>query len=126
MADLSITSAGEDIHTRSCRAAKKPNTARIAPLTRAIRMEVWTARPTMSCRFPPRFRATTTLEPTESPTNRATSRLIREVVEPTAARDSFPANRPTTMTSAALNNSCSILEAIRGIANSRILSAREP
>ena len=51
---------------------------------------------------------------------------MREVLEPTAANASFPANRPTTTTSAALNSSWSRLEAIRGRAKSKILSARDP
>lgn len=51
---------------------------------------------------------------------------MREVLEPTAARASFPAKRPTTTTSAALNSSWRRLEAISGRANSRILSASDP
>ena len=49
-----------------------------------------------------------------------TIRLVRDPVEPTAARHRSPcwANRPTTTTSAALNNSCNMLERISGTVNS--------
>ena len=53
--------------------------------------------------------------------NRLTKRLIKEVVEPTAAKASLPVYRPTTMMSAALNSSCKMPEHISGSANSRIL-----
>ena len=43
-------------------------------------------------------------------------RLVSEPVEPTAASASSPAKRPTTMTSAALNISCSMPESISGSA----------
>jgi len=39
-----------------------------------------------------------------------------ELVEPTAAKDSSPANRPTTMMSAALYNNCRMPDRITGIA----------
>ena len=38
-------------------------------------------------------------------------------LEPTAAKELSPANRPTTMISAALNNSCKTLEHISGTVN---------
>ena len=96
------------------------------PLTSARVIAVWTLPLTLSCRPAPRSRATTTLVPTDSPTNRLIIRLISAVLEPTAARASLPANRPTTTTSAALNSSCSRLEAISGRAKSSILSASDP
>jgi hypothetical protein len=66
------------------------------------------------------------LVPTEKPTNRLTSRLIRELVDPTAASAASPAQRPTTTTSAALNSSCSRLESISGRANNKIFPASGP
>ena len=50
----------------------------------------------------------------------------RQVLEPTAARASFPDQRPTTITSAALNRSCRMLESISGMANTKSFPAREP
>ena len=122
----SITSVGEDIHSSSRLAMTTPNTAMVIPLTSASVMAVWTLPATLSWRPAPRSRATTTLVPTDRPTNRLMSRLMREVLEPTAARASLPAKRPTTTTSAALNSSCRRLEAIKGKAKRRILSARDP
>ena len=89
-------------------------------------MEVWTLSRTSSFRPAPRSRATTTLVPTEKPMKRLTRRLMSEVLEPTAARASFPDQRPTTMTSAALNRSCRMLESIRGTANTKSFPARDP
>ena len=103
-----------------------PNSIMPTPLARARVMAVWTLWLTLSCRPAPRSRDTTTLVPTDRPTNRLIIRLMREVLDPTAASASFPAKRPTTTISAALNSSWSRLEAIRGRAKSRILSAREP
>ena len=68
-----------------------PNTAIPTPLMRARVMELWTLRLTLSCRPAPRSRATTTLVPTDRPTNRLIIRLIRAELEPTAARASLPA-----------------------------------
>ena len=55
-----------------------------------------------------------------------TSRLISELVEPTAAIALLLTNRPTTMISVALNTSCSTPEQISGIANSRIRLSSGP
>ena len=103
-----------------------PKIIKTTPLIIASRIEVCTARLASAFRPAPRSWATTTLAPTDRPTNRLTSRLISAVLEPTAARDAFPQNWPTTTTSAALNRSCSRLEAISGSANSRILLASVP
>ena len=101
----SITSVGEDIHSRSWRTIVTPKSIMAIPLARARVMAVWTLWLTLSYRPAPRSRDTTTLVPTDRPTNRLIIRLIREVLEPTAASASLPANRPTTTTSAALNSS---------------------
>jgi hypothetical protein len=53
--------------------------------------------------------------PTDSPRNTFTRRLISELVEPTAASASLPENCPTTMTSAALYNSCKTPVSISGM-----------
>ena len=56
------------------------------------------------------------LAPMDNPKNILVSRAIREVLEPTAARELSPAQRPTTTTSAALNSSCSMVERVSGTA----------
>ena len=43
--------------------------------------------------------------------------FIKELVEPTAAREASPAKRPTTTISAALKSNCKILDKIKGIEN---------
>ena len=60
------------------------------------------------------------------PIKKFTSRLISELVEPTAAMASLPTNWPTTMISAALNSSCKMPEHISGKANSRIRLSNGP
>ena len=52
--------------------------------------------------------------------------MIREVVEPTAARELSPAHRPTTTMSAALKSSCRTLEHISGMENRSILERMGP
>lgn len=121
-----MTSVGEEVHSSSWRTISTPRTIRAVPLARARVMAVWTLRPTLSYRPAPRSRDTTTLVPTDKPTNRLMSRFISAVLDPTAARASLPANQPTTTTSAALNSSWSRLEAISGRAKNRSLSASDP
>ena len=58
--------------------------------------------------------------------NRLTIKLISALVEPTAASAWLPENRPTTMMSAALNNSCKMPEMARGMANRTIFPNRGP
>ena len=48
------------------------------------------------------------------------------VFEPTAARELSPANLPTTTISAALNNSCKMLEHIKGIVKISIFFKMDP
>ena len=74
----------------------------------------------------PKNLATTTFVPIESPRKRFTRRLIKEPVEPTAARELSPAKRPTTTTSAALKSSCKRLEKIRGIEKASSLEKTGP
>ena len=52
----------------------------------------------------PSRRAMRILTPTDTRVNAEIRRLMRDVVAPTAARQSLPAKRPTTMISAALNS----------------------
>lgn len=56
----------------------------------------------------------------------AVNRDTKMVVEPTAPNAVEPANRPTTATSAILNNTCSRLEKIRGMLNRKICSPTGP
>ena len=55
-----------------------------------------------------------TFTPVAKPTKSVVSKLIRALVEPTAARDCAPAKRPTTITSAALYKSCRMLLKAKG------------
>ena len=58
--------------------------------------------------------------------NRFVSRLMRAALDPTAAMELSPANLPTTITSAALNKSCSTPEHISGNANRTIFLKTGP
>ena len=53
-------------------------------------------------------------------------RLIKALVEPTAASASLPVKRPTTMMSAALNSSWRIPDSISGMAKIKILLKSGP
>src|SRR5699024_9021785 len=66
------------------------------------------------------------LHPMDRPRNRLTIRLFKEEVAPTAAMALLLANCPNTMMSAALNSSCKMLEAIRGIEKRSRLPTRGP
>ena len=68
-----------------------------------------------------RRQATSTFAPTDNPINILVNKFIIEPFEPTAANEFFPANRPTTTTSAALKNNCNTLDAISGNANNNNL-----
>ena len=68
----------------------------------------------------------TTLAPTDKPTNRFINKLITGVLPPTAAKDLLPAKRPTTATSAELNNCCRMLLAARGRAKISIFLRSGP
>mgnify|MGYP000485447172 CR=1 FL=1 len=58
--------------------------------------------------------------------NRLTIRLISALVEPTAAKAWGPEKRPTTIMSAALNNSCKMPEMASGMAKRTIFPSRGP
>ena len=64
--------------------------------------------------------------PTDSPRNTLMIRLISAAVEPTAARASLPVQRPTTITSAALYNSCNMLVSISGTAKAATFGINLP
>ena len=121
-----MTSSGQLISSSRTRAAKKPTTARKKPLTRPSVTEVWTVLRTPSSSFAPKQRAATTFAPSDRPTNRLTSRLMSAPLEPTAASAVLPAKRPTTTTSAALNNSCRMLDAASGRENRMIFCSMGP
>ncbi|MPM28228.1 hypothetical protein SDC9_74747 [bioreactor metagenome] len=114
------TAGGVCIQTSTCRAMATPATISAMPLQKARSMAVWTARWSSRSRFAPKYRAASTFAPTESPTNKFVSRLIRAALDPTAAMELSPENRPTTITSAALNSSWSTPEAISGTAKRSI------
>ena len=122
----SITSSGEPMISSSGRAATKPTTASTAPPTRDRSTAVCTVSETRSASFAPVKRATSTFTPMERPTNRLMIMLLSEPTEPTAASASLPANRPTTMVSAALKSSCKMPESIIGSEKNSTLVRREP
>ena len=78
------------------------------------KIAVWTVLETSSFFPAPKKLAATTFVPTDRPTKRFTNKLIRELVDPTAAKEFSPANWPTTTISAALKRSCKTPEKIRG------------
>lgn len=121
-----MTSSGQDISSSRPRAAKKPTKASSTPLTSPSVTEVWTVFCTPRSSLAPKQRAATTFAPSESPTNRLTSRLMSAPFEPTAASAVLPANRPTTTTSAALNRSCKMLDAASGRENRMIFFSSGP
>ena len=121
-----ITSSGVAIHTSIGRASRIPSAINTKPPATAVISAVCTVSCASSKSFAPRKRATSTFAPTEIPMKKLTSRLISELVEPTAAIALLLTNRPTTMISVALNTSCSTPEQISGIANSRIRLSSGP
>ena len=121
-----ITSSGQLISSSRPRAAQKPTTASSTPLTKPSATAVCTVSCTPFSSRAPKHRAATTLAPSESPTNRLTSRLINAPLEPTAASAVLPAKRPTTTTSAALNSNCRMLDAASGTENKMIFCSMGP
>ncbi len=113
-AALSRTSEGAPILTSRGRVKSMPMPISTKPEIRLMVTAVCTlSRVPCSSRLPS-VCPTVTLAPMESPIKRLTRRFVSELVDPTAARDSFPAKRPTTITSAALNSSCRQPESIKG------------
>ena len=97
--------------------------------TSAIRIEVWTARLTMSWSLRPMALAMTTLEPSDMPINRLSIRLVSGTLEPTAAMARVPwsPEKLPMMTVAMRFDSCSkMLVAATGKANRGILRHSEP
>ena len=66
------------------------------------------------------------LTPIEIPIKKLMVKFTKLVVLPTAAKDSSPANRPTTTISAALKSSCKIPVKIKGMLKIRILLHKDP
>ena len=122
----SSTSAGVAIHTSMGRASSRPAAISTNPPNTAVISAVCTVCCASSKSFAPRNRATSTFAPTDMPIKKLTSRLISELVEPTAAIALLLTKRPTTMISVALNSSCSTPEQISGTANSRIRLSNGP
>ena len=118
--------SGTCIRCSSGFAAVTPTTVSTMPLSSASSMEVCTVCRRESRLPAPMNRAARMLVPTDSPTNRFTSRLMSAALEPTAARELSPANLPTTTMSAALNNSCKTLEHISGRAKASIFGSSLP
>ena len=111
---MSSTSSGAPIQISSGRVNSMPMPISTTPEMRLMVTAVCTLS-RVPCSSPlPSVCPTVTLVPMDSPMKRLTSRLVSELVEPTAARDSLPAKRPTTITSAALNRSCRQPESING------------
>ena len=121
-----MTSSGVAISLSIGADAKYPTKIIITPPTVAIAIAVCKALCASSYLLAPIHLPMTTLAPIDKPIKRFTRRLIKALVEPTAAKDSLPANLPTTTRSAALNRSCKILDNIKGMANRIILLKIEP
>ena len=121
-----MTSSGDPIASRIILAHVTPIIANIKPKTIASSMAECTVSWVSLSLCEAIKRATSTLTPTDKPINKLTNRLTTEDVEPTAAIERGPANCPTTITSAALNNNCSTPENINGIENIKILPSNGP
>ena len=74
----------------------------------------------------PKYLATITFTPTESPKKTFTSRFMSDEVEPIAASAFFPTNRPATIMSTALNKSCRMPDNISGMVKETIFGSRAP
>ena len=118
--------ADNNDETNICFEKTTPTIERIIPPITLIRIAVWTVCDNSSFLLEPKKFAAITVVPTDKPINKFTSKFIIAVVAPTAANDSSPANWPTTITSAALNKSCNILEQINGIENFNKTQKIEP
>ena len=96
------------------------------PLMKPRAIDVCTAMLVFSSCLPPKYLATMTLAPMESPMKRFVTRFISAELEPTAASAVSPTNFPTTTMSAALNRICSTLENMSGMENIRIFVKTGP
>ena len=121
-----MTSSGVAMSVSMGREATIPSTIKIRPPAKPVKSAVCTVSLASRYSPPPQKRATSTFAPTEIPIKKLTSRLMSELVAPTAAMASLPTNRPTTTMSAALNSSCKMPEHMSGKANSRIRLSSGP
>ena len=124
--DWSMTSGVVPMSTSIGSARNIPAATRTRPDMKPSSMAVCTVSSTSCLDFMPKYWATTTLPPADSPRNRFTIRLLRELVEPTAAMASLLSNCPTTTISAALNSSCSMPDSISGTEKRSSLPMRGP
>ena len=76
--------------------------------------------------FAPQERATTTFVPTLRPQKMLIIKPLMMPLEPTAASDSWGAQRPITIMSTAWNASCNMLEKSSGSVNQTILPSSGP
>lgn len=98
----------------------RPAAAASSPAAIPKATEVWTTRRRPLKLRAPRQREARTFVPMLNPIRKFVSRLIRVVVDPTAAKECVDPKFPTTAISDALNNSCKTLDAIKGRANSNM------
>ena len=112
-----ITDSGVPDTSRITLASNSPRTISPTPRSTPNARMVWSISGILSLFFCPIRLASAALGPTDSPTIRFTKIPTNATQLPTAANALPPANRPTTATSAELNNCCKILLNARGRAN---------
>ena len=114
-ADRGSTVSGVPMSRRKVSEKDTPTTVSTAPLSRAVGRAVCTVQCTTWSSRLPRPWATVTPAPTDNPMKKFTIRLVMAPVAPTAATETLPQNRPTTIRSAALNSSCKRLVRMIGM-----------
>ena len=124
--ELTSTSSGVPIQRRICGVKITPITVNPTPATRPSATVVWIVRRILSQSLAPKYRATTTPAPNDTPLTKPVSRKIRLPDEPTAASASPPRKLPTISESAALYSCWNRLLIKIGSANSSIPLATLP
>ena len=107
-------------------AKPQPMPSSTSPAAAQVSAAEWTVSERFFRSPAPKWCATSTLTPPANPMRKPVNRDTRMVVEPTAPNAVEPANRPTTATSAILNNTCNRLEKIRGMLNRKIFFPSGP
>ena len=100
--ELTKTFSGVPIQRRICGVSSTPTTVSIAPAASPSATVVWIVLRRRFQSLAPKYRATTTPAPSDTPLTKPVSRKIRLPEEPTAASASPPRKLPTISESAAL------------------------
>ena len=99
---MASTLSGVPIQRRICGVSITPTTVSATPAAMPSATVVWMVRRIRSQSLAPKYRATTTPAPSETPLTKPVSKKIRLPDEPTAAKASPPRKLPTIRESAAL------------------------